>query len=844
MKTAMSNPFAAPVRPMSRVQTLLAAHPLQPFQLDDVAALPSGQEWKKPEEVKRLVEMSRLDLELRVSINLDARCFDKQARQRMQRGKPVMASSPTEGLVARRRDANAVSVAQGFYDQLVLDGDRGIEGQAIVWPFSKDTIRHSFANKVMVSGGAHFALNRILEYYPKKDGTRYQVVTAMEAAKALQGAGLGGTVKGLPRLGLTSRTMAWLEEGEIRVNPNSDNGFPYLGKMSDAEPREAILQAAANVRLELEQGIADLPGRVRWLEERDPLAFLFRGKAKQDVYSAEKVLAGKLRFYHVAPRPHLLVIQQASQVVEAQSVSVIGDASAQHVRASRTVQGASMTAQGPTHLVQRLDELAFNDMAYVHCGDDSWVVVTAREGMVDPDTGMRRVKVICFALDCSSFDLTQHATVTLEVHRALRDHMQGVDPVSAALWYHLMRERSVTIAGGIVARMKHGGASGMPLQSKVNDMLMDVLLQRVRARYRSSSSPRYKRTTRPFMEQAVAEEGAKMGFKVRLENYQESIQYVKEGARGALAKHLGCHPFLFVGYYFYNAEREYRPIERFPGETPLTRVFIDVPRFLAQLPYPNGGMWQSREEYEVRRKLALAGVAMSAGWPSEGLAGSHHMLVQRAIQGLEELREHVAAADVEFSLGRFVFADLLGQVPERTVEGLMRALERDNLQNLWGALNLPYQGALQDASVPSPWTPPTVTSPEREMVESRMTVGRWADEVENQEEQLVGAVLGPELAMLALDRHNEARGRPQPSRAVSTAAASSSNVGRPPPGLPRITLPLMPRGPRGAGDKAPRRKGGRLQIRDAMAEFLRSPSNSSEESWESSEQSYRGYDSE
>jgi hypothetical protein len=298
-----------------------------------------------------------------------------------------------------------------------------------------------------------------------------------------------------------------------------------------------------------------------------------------------------------------------------------------------------------------------------------------------------------------------------------------------------------------------------------------------------------------------------------------------------------------VGYYFYVAEREYRSKERFPGEAPPARVFIDVPRFLAQLPYPNGGMWQAREEYEVRRRLALAGVAMSTGWPPQNFAYAHHYLVQQAVKGLSELRDRVAGDDIEFSLGRFVFANLLGSLPERTIAGLEAALSLDNLQQLWG--QMPEGSTVFPVGTQSPWLPPTIDSPGREMVERKMTVGaRWADVKDEDEEELVGAVLGPELLALALDRHNEARGRPQPDRAVSVAGASSSNVGRPPPGLPRLQLPLMPRGPRGDAPRAPRRKGTRLQMRDTMAEFLRSPSASSEDWEDNSEPSYRGYDSE
>jgi hypothetical protein len=97
-------------------------------------------------------------------------------------------------------------------------------------------------------------------------------------------------------------------------------------------------------------------------------------------------------------------------------------------------------------------QLDAHGCGFVHVGDDSLVVVKVGDQMVS------------FALDCSSFDLTQHGDCTKEVHDALRGVLEQVDAVAANIWHALARERVAVIVGGAAVRMKHAGPSGMPLQ--------------------------------------------------------------------------------------------------------------------------------------------------------------------------------------------------------------------------------------------------------------------------------------------------------------------------------------------------------------------------------------------
>jgi len=289
-------------------------------------------------------------------------------------------------------------------------------------------------------------------------------------------------------------------------------------------------------------------------------------------------------------------------------------------------------------------------------------------------------RVSMFSLDCSNFDLTQHNTVTESVHLELRDVLRQIDDVAADLWFALMRERVVVVAGRLVRRFKHAGASGMPLQSKVNDMLMDVMIRRLEKEFKSGawryygleSEVRLGLDIRPedmleYGEGAVGrmveKVGAGMGFKVRLEDWQD-------GGAGTIEEALSKRPFKFIGYHFYCQDGQ-------------VRVYADAPRAIAQLRYPNLRYVNKKEELAVMEAIKNGSIVMNMGVPPPELRGLHEGLLDAAVALLrselaknvvqiEEPRLRTALQDSEFGFHI---------IP--SMKGLLKALLRDP-EELWG----------------------------------------------------------------------------------------------------------------------------------------------------------------
>jgi len=268
-------------------------------------------------------------------------------------------------------------------------------------------------------------------------------------------------------------------------------------------------------------------------------------------------------------------------------------------------------------------------------GDDSWVVVRLPGGL------------LMFDLDCSSFDLTQHNSVTEAVHEEIRDELARVDPVAAQLWYALMRTRVVLTAGSVVRRWQHGGPSGAPLQSKVNDVLMHVMIERVLAR---------RLTTKEDVELAVAEEGARMGFVVRMDNaHVEPV--------GTVRAYLVRRPFLFVGYYLYNARER-------------VQVVCDLPRSMSQMVYPNLDHME-KEELEEFEAVRLGSLALSFGEAPPLAEAAYEAMRSGALALLDKVLAKRGGADVPAERARWAIAEsAAGPAANPSLVGLRLAVSR------------------------------------------------------------------------------------------------------------------------------------------------------------------------
>jgi len=478
-------------------------------------------------------------------------------------------------------------------------------------------------------------------------------------------------------------------------------------------------------------------GWVREAERARPWLVAVRGKAKADYYSQEKVVGAKMRFYNAFPRQVMLLMQQATQVMEQNARNILTGGGHSGI-------GVSLVRGGAADLVGVLDlQLRARGRAYVHVGDDSWVVLR--------DEKLGRVHM--FALDCSNFDLTQHGSVTKAVHEAVHAELRCVDAISADLWLAYARERLVVVTGSLVRRFRHAGPSGMPLQSKVNDVLMDVMVSRTLLEL---GEPAW---SEDQVARAVEKVGRGMGFTVRLEQYWS-------GQATSLVEALEQRPFLFIGYYFHVRGGQ-------------VLVCCDVPRTFAQVPFPSLRWCKSDKELQVMEAMRLGSICLNLGMPTRDLEASFAAFRGAAVQLIE--RTVGAFGDSADERLRWAVQESpFGTATLPSLSGLLRVL-RAGPEHLW---------AERDVELPShsSWLPATTS---------------WAEEMDREEEEeaaALGLSLARPLADLSVRAVTLPRGR------VPTHPVTAHNDGRPPPTA--VWTPARP--PREA--PAPSRRGRRLDF--------------------------------
>lgn len=606
-------------------------------------------------------------MELRVSFNIPLDYLSDTLKTPLRKKiTPHLALAAEGGMQFRRRSNEARAVAQAGYNMLPAVGPFGTVA---------DVAAKTEAT-ALVSGGATHTLGRIEKYYPAPgSGARLVPPTSAEVAQAMRACGLdvlsaaAGGGHPYPMLALDGENP-----GErVKVNPKASNGFPNLGKWTNDADRAMVLQMAAELRLViLRAHRADRNAGVwKWVDEMmatRPYLVAVQGKCKSDFYSWEKVLYQSMRFYNVLPRQITVLMQQVTQVLERESVNVLDDP------ARRTAQGVGLVRGGADHLVAAMeDHLASQTgdrrVSWVHVGDDSWVVLQfVRDG---------REYSAMFALDCSAFDLTQHADVTLPVHRAFREELSQVPDAApwAQLWFKYMRERLTVLAGAATVVMRHGGPSGAPLQSKVNDVLMEILIRRAAQQLLALD-----RVDSDSVATVLARQGERLHFTVRLEQYSEVE--VHEDEVFPVRAHLEEVPFLFIGYYFHVVE-----IEGIRRVLP----FCDLPRTLAQLRYPSARWVQSTTTLRLTEAARLMATVANMGVAPKFLRPAYEAMRQEALrQALHAMRDATATelttpmSQLGFLTGDPVFGGEAAAVTQASLEGLYRYLDERRNEVVWG----------------------------------------------------------------------------------------------------------------------------------------------------------------
>lgn len=700
----MSNPARPPKEPLSAAQVSARVAPDAFFTPRDPKAY--------AESVRRARDLKVLQQKLEGLDMVPAPAIVLPKEHTVDEGvlrsnKEPLALAKTGKPAFRLRSAVGKGAVNAFFSR--MPEETGVPA------FSRGVAAERIGSRFVVDAGAEMTVGRLEKAYPKMGSRPSEPPTRGEARSALAACGLD--LSALPA-GVPLRPFPLISrEGDpnaVTINPRSDNGFPVLGKWDTPGAAQKVFGLAQSLRRRLEQaamrGDEGVWKFVREAEERVPWMMAFRGKAKADVYSGQKVEERMLRFYNALPRQVMLNMQVASQPLEQVARHVGSDPSL------HTGIGMSLVRGGADALVAALDaQLAECGLAYVHVGDDSWVV--RRDGE----------HLELFSVDCSNFDITQHAATTLPVHECLRAELRKFDGPAADLWFALARERLVVVAASVVRRFKHAGPSGMPLQSKVNDMLMEVFLRRLCARSAVAD--------RAALDDSIKREGAALGFDVRLEDW------VRVRA-GSLREALTVSPFLFVGYYFHVLEGE-------------VTVYADVPRALAQMPYPAGGFVPERSVLRVLEAARLGNVFLSLGEPPACLEASHEALRAYVLTVLEAARE-AAAGVAGDRVRQAILESPFGEQAEPSVAGLMRAVARP-ARLLWRKAE-PLRVRLA-----------------RNLSEEPLS---WADEVDREEADeaaSVGLVLGRPAARAV------AAAAVRWDRPVPTHPVTRRNDGRPPP---------------------------------------------------------------
>jgi len=154
----------------------------------------------------------------------------------------------------------------------------------------------------------------------------------------------------------------------------------------------------------------------------------------------------------------------------------------------RSSQKIGMTQETPGLIINSLDvQIREGRSAWTHCGDDTiflfrtagfHTVNTSPPGEPSVLSERPTFRLYGITTDFKSFDLTQNLTLLAENVNVTAEAMSRIDGNDAKLWKAVINERKVLLVDGGVVDMRNGGASGVNLQSSLNDMHTDVFCQR------------------------------------------------------------------------------------------------------------------------------------------------------------------------------------------------------------------------------------------------------------------------------------------------------------------------------------------------------------------------------
>lgn len=598
----MSNPAVAPRQqsePIDLEKSLPDCH--YGFMYADPAPGETMNEWRK--ESKTLTsldglvkQLSKLDMRVEEPFTIPKELTLDDAGRKS--AKPFRATAKKGAMVPRKRTKIAKDALETAY--------------VLLPPGIKEEVAQRSRELSMVDAGAEFTIGRFVAAYPKVGSKIQAPITRAEAEWGWEtevGSHLGSRPAALElrEQGKLNLLPMWAPEGmlAVKTNRNATTGFPVLANAREAEVMALVQELTVEIDAELQAAYTADPdkGVEAWLrkaEKERPFLVALQGKAKADFYKEAKAKLRMLRFYNSMPRHMTLVIQRASQVLERESRSINDD------NRCHSASGTAMNHGGMKKLVRSLDEQCRREEeGHSRMGDDSMcaIVVTELEVREGVDTWV--TYVLMFALDCSNFDLTQHGKLTKHVHGVLLEILGVIDQVSAQLLHAYQRERLVVLMLTLAYTLLHGGPSGLPLQSKVNGVIMGVAIKRLYVALRALVDAGTG-LTEEVVSAAIKKVGDAMGLVVRLEQYAKvelSTTYQQENP---VTYALTQTKFLYLGYHFYNEEG-------------IVCGHADMARTMAQMRYPSLLWVTQREELHGLEIGRLAATFLSWGRPTRDL---------------------------------------------------------------------------------------------------------------------------------------------------------------------------------------------------------------------------------
>nr|WPR18182.1 MAG: hypothetical protein [Chemarfal virus 43] len=342
--------------------------------------------------------------------------------------------------------------------------------------------------KFYAAGGTQLSMGRLNKALHEVGIRRLKPITAAEADRAYYHCGLvgptafgdwGNIVDDLPlHLQEWPLVRGDAEGASVQISMNSDLGFPYLAKGREEAAFERCLGTVKWMR---ENGWNERP--VELYHEamvRKPGFVLFMGKTKADIYSREKIEKNMMRFYHVMPGHLKFFLATTTQPFGKLKRTLIDvrERDPGRLHQMHSMQKVGMIMDMPKRIANALDaQLERGPVAWLHCGDDTLVAMWVVRR--DQQDGADYAALLLFKIDLSNFDLTQRLDVTQAVDDRIAQGLAQISGPKAALWAAIMRSRLVLINRSGVVTMRGVGASGLPLQSEKNDLIMEVFCRRL-----------------------------------------------------------------------------------------------------------------------------------------------------------------------------------------------------------------------------------------------------------------------------------------------------------------------------------------------------------------------------